>query len=81
MKIPFRKYLDREDLAELKKRQDHINQHLLIVESLTMIKNMWINQKFSKYGVDSTKNYSINSQTGQIKEIKKDGLPKDKKNA
>ena len=66
----MRKYLNREDLAELRKRQEQVNQYVLVVQSLTMAKNAWLARKFPAYGLDQTKQYNIDFKSGKIKEVK-----------
>ena len=73
---PFKKYLDRKDLEELRARQKQINEQLLIVQSLEITKQNWIANKFSKYGLDSSKKWLVDPDSGQIKEQKDE--PKEK---
>lgn len=66
-----KKYLDREDKEELAARQRHINEQILTVNALEDAKRNWIIAKYSKYGLDSSKNWNINTLTGKITEVKK----------
>ena len=65
-----KKYLDNEDKVELKARQRHINEQVLVVNALENAKQSWMASKYSKYGLDSSKKWSINSLTGKITEVK-----------
>ena len=67
----FGKYLDHEDKLELKLRQEFINGQKMVVEGLENLKQQWIATKFSKYGLDGSKVWSVNPTNGQIKEVKK----------
>lgn len=66
----FKKYFDQEDKKELYLRQQQINQQILIVEGLQQMLRNFVVSKFSKYGLDGSKQWSVNPLTGQIKEIK-----------
>lgn len=67
----FRKKLKQEDLEELKKRAELINQHTLIAEALEIQKRIYISNLLPKYRCDMNKNYSIDLKTGKIKRIKR----------
>lgn len=69
----FEKKLKQEDLEELRKREELINSHKLIVSALEMQKSIYMNGILPKYGCDLNKNYNIDIKTGKIKieEIKK----------
>ena len=67
----FKKKLSNEDLEELKKRVELINQHILISQALEMQKQIFIRNLLPKYGLDLNKNWNINLKNGQIIEIKK----------
>jgi len=66
----FEKKLSIEDLEELKKRTELVNQHILIAQALEMQKQIFIKNLLPKYNCDMNKNYNINLRSGQIKEIK-----------
>lgn len=66
----FEKRLSKEDLEELKKRTELINQYILISQGLEMQKQIFLNSVLPKYGCDLNKNYHIDLRTGQIKEVK-----------
>ena len=74
----FEKKLSKEDLEELRKRTELVNQHILIAQALEMQKQIYIRNLLPKYRLDGNKNYNINfkngkiteSKTGQIKEAK-----------
>ncbi len=68
----FGKYLDKVDKNELKLRQEHINRQILVVKGLEELKIKWMASKFSKYGLDSSKQWGINPLTGKIIEVKKE---------
>ena len=67
----FKKKLSNEDLEELRKRVELINQHILISQALEMQKQIFIRNLLPKYGLDLNKNWNINLKNGQIIEIKK----------
>ncbi len=64
------KKIDKEDLNELKEKTKLINQFIYIAQALEAQKQAYIVSKFSKYGLDGTKAYDIDLNTGKIKEIK-----------
>ena len=64
----FSKKLDKTDLEELRKREELINQHILITQALQIQKQSFLLSRFSKYGLDISKEYSIDMKTGKIKE-------------
>ena len=64
------KKLTKEDLEELRKRVELINQHILISQALEMQKQIFIKNLLPKYKCDMNKNYNINLRNGQIKEVK-----------
>ena len=66
----FEKKLSKEDLEELKKRVELINQHILISQALEMQKQIFIRNLLPKYNCDMNKNYNIDLRSGQIKEVK-----------
>ena len=65
-----RKKLAKTDLAELIKRAELVNQHILIAQALEAQKNVWINQQLKDLGLDLGKKYNINFKDGKIKEAK-----------
>jgi hypothetical protein len=66
----FSKKLDKTDLEELRKRTELINQHILISQALETQKQQFLLSRFSKYGMDITKEYDIDLKTGKISEPK-----------
>ena len=64
------KKLTKEDLEELRKRVELINQHILISQALEMQKQIFVRNLLSKYRLDLNKNYKIDFKTGQIQEEK-----------
>lgn len=66
----FEKRLSKEDLEELRKREELINQHKLIAEALELQKQIYIRNLLPKYQCDMNKNYNIDLKTGRIKEVK-----------
>ena len=69
----FSKKLDKTDLEELRKRTELINQHILISQALEAQKQQFLITRFSKYGLDITKQYDIELKTGRITEAKQPG--------
>jgi len=66
----FEKKLSKEDLEELRKRTELINQHILISQALKMQKQIFTINLLPKYNCDLNKNYNIDLRSGQIKEVK-----------
>ena len=66
----FEKKLSKEDLEELRKRTELVNQHILISQALEMQKQIYIRNLLPKYGLDGNKNYNINLKNGKITEAK-----------
>lgn len=64
------KKLKKEDLKELKKRIELINQHVLIIQSLEAEKQSFLANILPKYGCEMDKEYSINLKNGKITPIK-----------
>jgi len=69
------KKLTKEDLEELRKRTELINQHILISQALKMQKQIFIRNLLPKYNCDLNKNYNIDLRSGQIKEVKEKPQP------
>ena len=69
------KKLTKEDLEELRKRTELINQHILISQALEMQKQIFIRNLLPKYNCDLNKNYNIDLRSGQIKEVKEKPQP------
>jgi len=71
MKLKKAKYiLYDEELIELNKRNELVNEYLLVAQALDLQKRFWLNGKLEKMGLDSSKQYSIDNKTGKITEIK-----------
>ncbi len=68
----FSKKLNSEDLEEMKKRTELINQHKLIVEALELQNQIYIKNILPKYRVDMNKNYSIDLKNGRIEKTKEE---------
>lgn len=66
----FNKKLKPEDLEELKKRADLINQHILISQALEIQKQVYIRNLLPKYSLDLNQNYEIDLKTGRINKAK-----------
>lgn len=62
--------LDQEDLEELRKRTELINQHILITQALEVQKQSFLMSRFSKYGLDTMKQYDIELKNGRVTEAK-----------
>lgn len=68
----FDKRLSKEDLEELRKRVELINQHILIAQALETQKQIFIQNLLSKYGLDLNKRYNIDLKSGKIKVVKEE---------
>ena len=66
----FEKRLNKEDLEQLRKRSEMVNQHILISQALEMQKQIFIRNLLPKYNCDLSRNYNINLKNGKITEIK-----------
>jgi hypothetical protein len=66
-----RKKIESEDLIEIRKREELINQHVLIAQSLQNELRNFLGSKLSKYGLDSQKDWSFDTKSGMIKEVKR----------
>lgn len=64
----FTKKIDKTDLEELRKREELINQHILITQALQTQKQSFLLSRFSKYGLDISKEYNIDLRNGKITE-------------
>jgi len=71
----FEKKLKKEDVEELRKRAELINQYILIVQALEMQKQIFIKNLLPKYNCDLSRNYNINLKNGKITEIQNQGRP------
>ena len=69
------KKLTKEDLEELRKRTELINQYILVAQALEMQKQIFIRNLLPKYNCDLNKNYNIDLRSGQIKEVKEKPQP------
>ena len=66
------KYLDQVDKEELRLRQGQINGQKIILEGLQQMMGMWFASKLQKYGLDPSKQWTVDPLNGQIKEVGKD---------
>ncbi len=66
----FSKKIDKTDLEELRKREELINQHILITQALQTQRQSFLLSRFSKYGLDISKEYNIDLKTGRVTENK-----------
>ena len=62
--------LTKEDLAELIKRVELINQYSLVAQALELQRRVWLNGCLQKLGLGSEKKYSIDLKNGAITESK-----------
>lgn len=65
------KKLDKSDLEELQARMQMINQYKLVVQALEAQKDRWLVNKYFKYGLDVSSEYTFDLATGKIKQMKK----------
>lgn len=57
-----------KDIEELRKRQELINQHLIIAGALKNDLQNWINAKLKEYGMPEGKLFNIEMSNGVITE-------------
>lgn len=62
----FGKKLSKEDLEELRKRSEMINQHKLLVQSLELQTQLFIKGLLPKYHCDLNKDYEVDLKSGKI---------------
>jgi len=77
--------LSKEDLAELIKRKELVNQYLLVIQGLNLQNTLWLNECFKKLGLDPRLLYDVDFKNGAVTETKEEEKidePKgDKKNS
>jgi len=66
----FEKKLNQQDLDELRKRVELINQHKLISEALEIQKQIYIKNILPSYGMRGDRTYSLDLKNGKITEEK-----------
>ena len=57
-----------KDLSELRKRQELINQHLIIAGALKNDLQNWINSKLKEQGFEEGKLWNIEMNNGRVTE-------------
>ena len=60
-----------KEIEELRKRQELINQHLIIANALENDLQNWINAKLKEQGMEEGKLWNISMDDGRITEAKK----------
>ena len=60
-----------KELSELRKRQELINQHLIIANALKNDLQAWINERLKTYGFEEGKLWTIEMSNGRVTEVKK----------
>jgi len=63
------KKLDKSDLDELQARMQMINQYKLVVQALEAQKDLWLINKYFKYGLDMSSEYTFDLGTGKISQV------------
>jgi len=66
--------MSKEDLAELIKRSELINQNLLIAQALELQKRVWLHECFKRLGLNPEEKYQIDFKNGAITEATKNEL-------
>ncbi len=74
----FEKKLSKEEVEELTKKAEMINQYVLIAQALEMMKQIYLKKILPKYGIDPDKNYEINLKTGKITKVKEEKQKEEK---
>ena len=74
----FTKYLNQKDKEEMAKWKKLIDDQSTILGSLQESFNLWFYKKIAEYKLDPTKNWTLNSESGQITEIKKEEIKEEK---
>jgi len=73
----FDKKIKKEDLVEMRKRQDLIKQHLFIVQALTNENKKYVGNLLLQYGYGLNKNYNIDYKSGKVTAQKTKNLKKE----
>ena len=63
----FGKRLQQKDVSELRKREELINQHRLIIQGLEILRMVFVKKLVERYKLNPKKNYSFDLKTGKIK--------------
>ena len=63
------KKINREDLEELRKRDELVNQYRLTAQAVEHQKQLYLQRLFPKYGLDPEKQYNIDLKTGRVSEV------------
>lgn len=61
---------NKNDLSELRSRQQMINQYALVAESLRNSLQTWISMKLKEYKCEENKKFNVNFKNGKISEVK-----------
>lgn len=69
----FGKKIKPDELEEIRKRTELINQYIMIAQALEVQKQVYLRGILPKYGLDMNKNYEIDVKTGKIKLAKPKG--------
>lgn len=62
------KYLDRSDKEEMLKYQALISGYMTVTDALKERLQRWFVSRFQKYGLEPDKMWTLDTNTGQIKE-------------
>ncbi len=68
----FGKYLNQKDKEEMIKWRTLIENKSFELTAIREAFNIWFYKKLDKYGTDKTKLWTLDIQTGQIKEVKQE---------
>lgn len=72
MKNPLKKKkkIEKEDLVEITRREELINQYILIARSLQNEMRGFLRSKMLKYELDDKKDWQFDTKSGTIAEVK-----------
>lgn len=65
----FKQRIKGKELDELRKRQNLIQQQMLIINALELQKRVWLTDVIKKMGFSDDKIFDVNFKTGEIKEM------------
>ena len=69
------KYLNPADKKQLQEMNAVYKNQLFVLKGLEQLMQSFIQSKFEEYGLDSTKHWRVDQETGKIEEVK-DEQPK-----
>jgi len=66
----FTKYLNEKDKGEYRRRMALSANYEFTAKAIRAVTEAWLVSLYKEYKLDPNKEYQVNSETGQIKEVK-----------